>query len=127
MKIKENLKATGANILEAAHFFAFAPYILPTVKRIGREVREDKSPPQFNITHNIGYPLGAVVGFALDYVQALGYIYAVRNDHYEVLAIPVATNIISALYEKSRRTKENSNKSNAKTLDSVVEEKKNEN
>jgi len=38
--------------------------------------------------------------------QAYGYMYAVKNDHPELLLVPITTNIISGIYEKAKSVKE---------------------
>ena len=120
--IGNDLKETGMNVAEVASLFALGPYVCPTVRRFFSEGDAKIEINKLNFTHCIGYTVGCIAGFALDFAQALGYVYAVRNNHSEVLLLPIATNVASLLYEKSKKAREKLflNR-NVKTLDKLVE------
>lgn len=48
--------------------------------------------------------IGVFSGVVIDLGQLIGYAYFAVNDHPEVLAIPVATNVLSKMYELGRST-----------------------
>ena len=77
------------------------PYILPTSVR---QIKEYKDEPLQTLSASQNARIG--VGFGLGVVtylgEFIGYAYAATDDHPELLAIPVATNILSGVYEVGR-------------------------
>jgi hypothetical protein len=73
------------------------------------------------MSDNVTYTTGMLTGFYLDFLQVMGYSFAVDNDHPEVLGVPIITNIASAVYERVRNRKAKpTNRDETKTLDDVV-------
>ena len=121
-KIGGKLKETGQHFLWTAGTVTVSPYILPTVVKSFRDSNTSSDETQLDVTYHVGCGTGLITGLAIDIGQIIGYGHAVNNDHPEVLAIPVVTNIASALYEKAKSTKEKLiARHNSQTLDSVVE------
>lgn len=56
--------------------------------------------------NKFGVALGATAGVLADVAQLFGYGYlSIKYDHPEVWAIPVATNLVSAVYEWGRKAR----------------------
>lgn len=109
---KENLSRTGKSLKK---FGAFAggvcgaiiviPYCIPTAIRGLRETESQTG--QLTLAENVAGWTGAIPGAAIDVVQGCGYHYLATHNHPEVLAVPVATNVVSGLYEVSRAVYKN--------------------
>ncbi len=124
----EDYTPSPKNVLVAASVAVISPYIIPTVVRsiieTSQELR-DKPYRKFTMGDHIGYTSGLFAGLYLDVLQVIGYSIAVEHDHPEVLAIPILTNIVSALYERNRSRRAKSTvRGDNNTLDAVVEDKK---
>lgn len=74
------------------------PYCLPTA---ARKFRKFDSVEQTNAEID-GTTAGFVGGGMVTLLEFAGYNYLYRHDHAEVLAIPIATNVISGAYELGR-------------------------
>ncbi len=89
------LKEFGYEAVRDAGALMVAPYVIPTVAVVTREAPK-KSLTWAEISGGL---VGIIGGLAALYGQAIGYTYLARHDHPEVLAIPVATNVVSGAYE----------------------------
>jgi len=82
-----------------------APYMIPTAVRKYRDVESSERKFE-HPTHEQAQYAGAITGFfggiGMEIAQLAGYVYLRYHDHPEVLAIPVATNVASGIYELGR-------------------------
>ncbi|MEI7718245.1 MAG: hypothetical protein WCI72_00120 [archaeon] len=96
------------------------PYMMASTKRV---FASDRQPIQNNTSQNTlipdnnvrtcyvpsasaeryGLSTGVFAGLVLGLGQFIGYNYALKYGHYEVLFIPVATNVASLVYEQGRK------------------------
>ncbi len=92
MKEMRNMVYFGSmNLLKGFYDTAIElPYLFPTAKR------------KSSGTDGGAELIGRIAGLFADIGQIVGYGYLATHDNAELLAIPAATNAISALYEKSR-------------------------
>ena len=122
-RIEKSTKEFLKYLMGTAAVLTLSPYAIPTVRRLAMEGQPctDNTPinnpiPDNNTsvtipdnvvsnTHaeNWGIGLGLISGIAIDTGQVLGVYYAAQHGHYEVLFIPVATNVASGLYELGRK------------------------
>jgi hypothetical protein len=124
-RVVDYVTETSSKFLVASSALVISPYIVPSVIRTLREADErsklENYPNKFTMSDNVTYTTGIFTGFYLDFLQVMGYSFAVDNEHPEVLGVPIITNIASALYERVRnRRAKPTNQDKAKTLDNVV-------
>lgn len=100
------LKDFGVYSGDIAVKVALAPYAIPTGVRKIEESESDgrvsKDWDDYSLAQKVGSWAGAYGGIAIDIGQIVGYYLLAKNDHPEALAIPVATNLISGVYELGR-------------------------
>jgi len=109
-EIKTDVLAPTGHFLEGAFYMNLVPYRMPTFARQQfepdttekKEVYSDGFVKPLNERAEGAGVLFGVVGY---FVQLSLYCYACQKGHPEVLAIPVATNLASALYEKGRKVR----------------------
>ncbi|MBI2545241.1 MAG: hypothetical protein HYW22_01415 [Candidatus Aenigmarchaeota archaeon] len=76
------------------------PYAIPSVVRMSREPEPTQTKRYFRPSENAGGITGVITGMGLDALVVYGYF----NDP-KYLAIPAATNALSALYEWGRHAR----------------------
>lgn len=117
----ESLKYAGESLKELGVLGALAggaavrsllyPYVLPTIVRKlisdDRKARQARCyPASLDPDENIATSIRIIGGMTLNFGQLLGYSYLATHDHPEALAIPVATNVLSGMYEFGKSTYE---------------------
>lgn len=82
---------------------ALGPYAIPTLIRTmnGERLFTDGKYPS---VERFGSLIGAAIGVSAIIGQTVGYNYLATHDHPEALAIPIATNIVSGIYELGRKS-----------------------
>ena len=119
--MEKNYQSTGLEILlKLKEFVQFglgitgiltvSPYIIPTSIRFMKEVSATYDPtsttydPTTSETtaQDVGGLLGLFIGAFVDVAQLHAYSQMVNNGYPEVLAIPIATNAASGIYELIR-------------------------
>ncbi|MDO8508574.1 MAG: hypothetical protein Q7S27_02720 [Nanoarchaeota archaeon] len=91
--------------------FAVLPYLLPTAIRQSNEPNrgikfgdlEGELSDSAIKSAQLGFYAGWVVGGTANVLQAYIYSYLAFNEHPEALLIPVATNVLSGIYEIGRK------------------------
>jgi len=108
---KDNIKETFNTIEEFGKtawrfglFMVTTPYMLPTAVRNYRDGSSEGKlgNPKYEQAQYAGALTGFFGGIGADVAQMAGYLYLDFNGHPEVLAIPVATNVASGIYELGR-------------------------
>ena len=98
---KENVKEFRDMAIGNTVLFATSPYYISTTIRVLREAEDGQT--KFTRAQDCGGYLGCCMGIAAIVGQSIGYNYLTAHDHPGVLAIPVATNAISGIYELGRK------------------------
>jgi len=103
----ESVKEAGISTVAATSLIALMPYRIPTIVRDFREYdasgRLENGIWKKASSEKIGASLGIVLGLSSWALQAAGYQYLCNHGHSEALALPLATNVISGVYELGRR------------------------
>jgi len=92
----------ASSAIVAGVAMAFVPYFIPTAANKTDECLSNACPfenQKLSLAEKTGIATGVIVGGVLDAAQICGYHHLAKKGHPEVLAIPVATNVISGLYE----------------------------
>lgn len=108
---KENVSRTGKSLKQFGFFgvsmfgiVITAPYYIPTAIREAIHINAGKYPSgKYSLAQNLGGWTGLLGGITADIGQVLGYSYLSSHEHPEVIAIPLATNAFSGIYELSRK------------------------
>jgi len=102
-KVGKPFKEFGNAGLEVGWTLLTMPYVIPSFVR---GCKDDAVKPSYEFDSNaemVGAYTGCIGGLVADVGQIVGYAYAVKHDHPEILLIPVATNVASGLYEIGRK------------------------
>lgn len=110
--LKDSTVTAGRSLRECGEWAMFAfgvtlatPYCIPTVAR--KTMEEVCSPSSSGLSsatffESMGALTGVFGGGMAACLEIAGYAYLYQHDHAEVLAIPIATNVISGAYEIGR-------------------------
>lgn len=98
---KENWKPITKEFLEIVGFYTLFPYAIPTAMRIWSETPEA---PEEEYGSKLTYAISLTV-VLIDFAQIAWLMQNMVNRNLEILAIPVGTNLASAIYEKVRSAK----------------------
>ena len=104
---KDNIRNLRKGFTDASKIFfastatlVSAPYVVPSFSRLIKEVGDEDV--QLKVLERIGLHSGFFTGLVADIGQLFGYFYLAVDDHPEALLIPLATNVVSGLYEIGR-------------------------
>lgn len=108
----KDLKDFGVLAAQMSIGLTIAPYLMPSLIRTGKEVSRDieagrRKKREFTIAEDCGAFTGLVAALAVNVGQVYLYSSLANNEHPEVLAIPVATNVVSGMYELVRSSYKN--------------------
>ncbi len=122
---RSKLKQVGGDFIAMASISSLCPYIIPTTVRLHRDIESLGEKVEIDVADYIGLSAGLIAGVGSYIVQVGGYLYAVEHDHPEALLIPVATNVVSGVYEVGRKIYNNArqkilDKHNAEGLESTL-------
>lgn len=116
---KNNIKRLGQEIIDGGKMFllgtaslAVLPYALPSSVKVLIECEAERKSFKVKVkdvrssisaySEDMGVVSGLVAGVTLNIGQVMAYNYLVKNNHPEVLLIPLATNAVSGIYEGGR-------------------------
>lgn len=110
---KRNLQIAGSALKEfcfsSTKICAITALGLYTIPTVGRKIREEIAIKDEidSLPKHYGELTGGAIGTVAGVVQLFGYCHLATGDHPELLSIPVATNIISGIYELGRTSYRN--------------------
>jgi hypothetical protein len=105
----DDIRTFFKDAIGTAFVMAASPYIIPTCARWMNENDELSmlyGQEKLSPAENAGTGTGVYLGLAIDIAQFIGYGFAVGNNMLEVLLFPVATNVLSGIYEAGKYIKE---------------------
>ena len=103
----KSLKEFGSLASLGGAVMVVSPYAIPTAVRVFREIKDDDGSNKISLAGTVGAYIGLYCGLAADTGQVFGYAYVADRGYPEAFAIPIATNVISGVYELGRKAYKN--------------------